>query len=111
MNKGTIVASDSPENLSRRLEGTNQLHLKIKGGKSQIEKAAGSVQKLINISCSDADETGISDLYLEAQTGADIREEVFYAMSGSSLPILQMRPIDMSLEDIFLNLTTMEKES
>lgn len=111
MNKGNIVASDSPENLSRRLEGTNQLHLKIKGEKSLIEKAIESVENLTNISCGDADESGISDLYLEAQNGADIREEVFYSMSRNSLPILQMRPIDMSLEDIFLNLTTMEKEA
>jgi len=111
MNKGIIVASDSPENLSRRLEGTNQLHLKIKGEKSLIEKAVGSVENLTNVSCGDADESGISDLYLEAQAGADIRENVFYSMSRNSLPILQMRPIDMSLEDIFLNLTTMEKEA
>jgi ABC-2 type transport system ATP-binding protein len=111
MNKGIIVASDSPENLSRRLEGTNQIHLKIKGDKAAIEDAIKSVESLTKISCSDADETGISDLYLEAQSGADIRENVFYAMSRNSLPILQMRPIDMSLEDIFLNLTTLEKES
>ena len=111
MNKGVIVASDSPENLSKRLEGTNQIHLKIKGDKDSINKAIESVDLLTNVSCSDADEIGISDLYLEAQSGADIREDVFFAMSRNSLPILQMRPMDMSLEDIFLNLTTMEKES
>jgi ABC-2 type transport system ATP-binding protein len=38
----------------------------------------------------------------------DIRRDVFYALSAAKIPILMMRSLDMSLEEIFLNLTTNE---
>jgi len=110
MSNGSIIASDSPDNLSRKFEGINQIHMKIKGLKAAIIKAVESVEALTDIQCSETDVPGICNLYLEAQSGTDIREEVFYAMSRNSLPIFQMRPMDISLEDIFLNLTTQEKE-
>lgn len=111
MNKGEIVASDSPGNLSKRLEGANQIHLKIRGDRKSVTGALEGMESLTKINCGESDSAGICDLYLEAGSSGDIRDEVFFAMCRNSLPILQMRPMDMSLEDIFLNLTTMEKES
>lgn len=111
MNKGEIVASDTPENLSTRLEGKNQLHLKIKGVQAPVINSLKNLENLSSINCGDSAEKGVLDLYLESSNGADIRESVFNIMSKNSFPILQMRPIDMSLEDIFLNLTTLESEA
>ena len=46
-----------------------------------------------------------------AEDGTDIRENLFRALASSNLPILQMGPMDLSLEEIFLNLTTDEEQS
>lgn len=111
MNKGKIVAIDSPKNLSKKMDGKNQLYLKVKGSKDQIVSALNSMDVLGNITYKTTEEDGVWDLYMESLNDTDIREDVFFTMSRNALPILQMRPKDMSLEDIFLNLTTSEREA
>lgn len=112
MNKGKIVASDTPQELAGKLEGTSQLHLKVWGEEKEIRNAAESLKDLIGVECSvSRDDPAICDLYLKAESHKDIRVEVFFAMSERKLPILLMRPLDISLEDIFLNLTTTEEEN
>jgi ABC-2 type transport system ATP-binding protein len=46
------------------------------------------------------------ELAIEAEKGQDIRRDIFLAMSGAKLPILQMRAQNMTLEEIFLHLTS-----
>ncbi len=108
INKGEIVASDTPENLAQNLAGMHKLHLRVKGEEEQIRKALASVTVLKDIVLEPSRESGAMNVVVEAGTDSDIREEVFYALAGEKCPILQMRPMDMSLEEIFLNLTTQE---
>jgi ABC-2 type transport system ATP-binding protein len=111
INQGIIVASDTPENLSKRLLGANRLSLRVRGEKETIQKAVGSVGGIesaeINPSREEAD---TCDVILVAEKENDIRSDVFFALSKAECPILIMRPMDLTLEDIFLHLTTSEKE-
>ncbi len=110
INKGNIVASDTPENLSKRLTGTNKVYLRIKGEEGAVRSALAPLapeDKLIISPCKDEEAL---DVTVEAEGDEDIREKVFFALSGKNLPLLQMRPMEMSLEDIFLNLTTVEEK-
>nr|WP_319777126.1 ABC transporter ATP-binding protein [uncultured Sphaerochaeta sp.] len=110
INKGNIVASDTPENLSKRLTGTNKVYLRIKGEEGAVRSALAPLapeDKLIITPCKDEEAL---DVTVEAEGDEDIREKVFFALSGKHLPLLQMRPMEMSLEDIFLNLTTVEEK-
>lgn len=111
INQGIIVASDTPENLSKRLLGANRLSLRVRGDKETIQKAVGSVGGIesaeINPSREEAD---TCDVIIVAEKDNDIRSDVFFALSKAECPILIMRPMDLTLEDIFLHLTTSEKE-
>ena len=109
IDKGRIVASDTPENLSRRLSGATRLQMLIKGGADDVKVALSRIEHLKDLSTAKAAENGISEAVIEAEDNHDIREAAFRALSNADLPILQMRPIDLSLEDIFLNLTTREE--
>ena len=109
MNQGSIVASDSPENLSRRLMGTGRIMLRLSGEKARALSVLEKLEGLNSLSCSGSSEEGSIDLLLEAGQETDIREKIFFACAENRLPILMMRPMDMSLEDIFLHLTTDEK--
>ncbi|MBN2625724.1 MAG: ABC transporter ATP-binding protein [Spirochaetales bacterium] len=111
INKGNIVASDTPENLSKRLTGSNKVYLRIKGEESAVRDALSSVAGAEHISVSPCQEEEALDVTVEAEGDEDIREKVFFALSGGKLPLLQMRPMEMSLEDIFLNLTTVEENA
>lgn len=109
IDKGKIAASDSPENLSRRLSGTSRIHLLIQGDKDDVEAAISSSANVESISFNDNYEDSVADVIVESKNNADIRVEIFRKLASADLPILQMRPMDLSLEDIFLNLTTHEE--
>lgn len=111
INKGNIVASDTPENLAQNLAGMHKLHLQVKGEEAGIRRALETLEVLKNISMTPSSEEGVMSVVVEAGMDTDIRETVFYTLAESKCPILQMRPMDMSLEEIFLNLTTVETGS
>jgi ABC-2 type transport system ATP-binding protein len=111
IDKGNIVASDTPENLSKRLTGSNKVYLRIRGEESAVREALSKVAGAEHISVSPCQEEDALDVTVEAEGDEDIREKVFFALSGGKLPLLQMRPMEMSLEDIFLNLTTVEENA
>ena len=108
ISKGDIVASDTPENLAKNMAGMHKLHLRVKGTESSIRGALDTLGFLQDIRMDTSREEGVMDVTVEAGKDTDIREDVFYALAGQKCPILQMRPMDMTLEEIFLNLTTVE---
>ena len=111
INKGEIVASDTAENLAQNLAGMHQLHMRIRGAEQAVRTALQEIPALKEITITASGESGACNVVVEAGQEEDIREEVFYALSRNKCPILQMRPMDMSLEEIFLNLTTEEGEN
>ena len=109
IDKGSIVASDTPENLSRRVSGAARLQLLVRGGADEVRSALEGITDLESLSVDAGTEIDAAEAVAEAAEGSDIREDVFRALAAADLPILQMRPMDLSLEDIFLNLTTREE--
>ena len=109
IDKGSIVASDTPENLSRRVSGAARLQLLVRGGADEVRSALKGITDLESLSVDAGTEIDAAEAVAEAAEGSDIREDVFRALAAADLPILQMRPMDLSLEDIFLNLTTREE--
>ncbi len=110
ISKGDIVASDTPENLAKNMAGMHKLHLRVKGQESNIRGALEGLGFLKDIILAPSREEGVLKVVVEAGRDADIREDVFFALAAQRCPILQMRPMDISLEEIFLNLTTVEGE-
>jgi ABC-2 type transport system ATP-binding protein len=74
-----------------------------------VSKALGKVSSIKNIEFKESHETGACELIAEAMPDTDIRRDVFKALASANIPILMMRSQDMSLEEIFLNLTTTEE--
>jgi ABC-2 type transport system ATP-binding protein len=109
IHKGVIVASDTPDNLSKRLTGTNKVSLRVKGEETAVRSALSSLVSEKNLTIVASSEPGAVEVTMEAEGDEDIREKSFFALSENKLPLLQMRPMEMSLEDIFLNLTTVEE--
>jgi len=110
LNRGKIVASDTTDNLSKRLLGANLLSLRVDGQEEAVKKSLSSISGIIKIECHPSQEPGVTEVLVEAEKNADIRRDIFKVLSAGNLPILLMRPQDLTLEDIFLQLTTNEKE-
>ncbi len=110
INKGKIVASDTPSNLSKGMVGENKLTLRVEGTEAKALAALRAVSHVLKAESAGSREPGTVDVVLEAKREHDIRKPVFQALAKADLPILSMRAMDVTLEDIFLNLTTDEKE-
>jgi ABC-2 type transport system ATP-binding protein len=110
INKGKIVASDTPENLSRGLSGDNRLSLRVEGADTEALAVARAVPHVVKAESLGRREAGTVDLMLEAKRDQDVRRDVFSAFARANMPILMMKSMDLTLEEIFLNLITEERE-
>jgi gliding motility-associated transport system ATP-binding protein len=110
INKGKIVASDTPENLSRGLVGDNRLTLRLAAPERDALALLRRLDNVITVVSLGSREPETVDVVVEAKREADVRRPVFNAMAKAGYPILLMKTMDLTLEDIFLNLITEEKE-
>ncbi len=105
INKGKLIVSDSPENLSKHMEGANKVHLIVKGTKDKVIKALNKIDGIVKVDYQDTSEEDLIELKIQSKEALDIREELFYAMVEAGCPIYGLERKVMSLEDIFLELT------
>ncbi len=110
INKGKIVASDTPENLSRGLVGDNRLTLRIAASERDVLAAIRGVPDVVVVNAIGSREPDTVDVVVEARKEKDIRRPLFSVLAKAGYPILMMKTMDLTLEDIFLNLITEEKE-
>lgn len=108
IDKGKLVLSDKPENLSARLGVTGLMKLTVKGDSETIISALNKIELITNIEEQPVTTEGIVNLNLFHEENDDIREAVFYAMCEAKTPILEMQTVRMSLEEIFLKVTNQD---
>ena len=107
---GKLVASDSPENLSRLMSGTNSLELTVKGEQQEIRNALALVENMEDIIYHESMVDGACDFSVKIRGEQDMRENIFFALAEAKCPILKMQPSNMSLEEVFLKLTDSSQE-
>lgn len=105
ISKGKLVASDSTENLTAKMQSGMELTLEVKGAQEDVRRVAENISGVHNIGIEEGEEAEICKLVLEAEKDEDIREQVFYAFAEAELPIFGMHTGGKTLEDIFLALT------
>lgn len=99
---GRLVASDTPENLEKKLAGGKSLELLAKGSLAQVSEALGALEGGAEWT---AKETGDGCTLVTMELKRDNREEIFFAFAERRLPLLSMNLVKASLEDVFLELT------
>jgi ABC-2 type transport system ATP-binding protein len=109
INRGIIVADDTPENLAKRILGGSHILLRLDGSQDAVSAALRKIPSVLKVEFRESQEPGTCEVVAEAAQETDIRRDIFRVLSGASIPILMMRSLDMSLEEIFLNLTTKEE--
>ena len=102
---GKLVASDTPDNLSKLAAGANNINLLAKGEKDNIRQHLLEIPGVKEITIDK--KTGVEgwNITVSTEENRDIREEIFYKMAENHCPILEMQSRKISLEEIFLELT------
>ena len=108
INKGQIMASDTAERLSSKLTHGHVMSVRIKGEEELIIDALEKFPVIKTIRPAGSHEAGTIDFELSGDENVDIRESIFSCMSKNNFPILQMKSMDLSLEEIFLQITSGE---
>ena len=100
INKGRIVVEDTPERLQARLAGAQRVAVRVGGDADGLESTVSGLPGVARVFT-------VSDGNLEFETvpGEDARPVVARAVVGAGFDLLEMRPIGLSLEEIFLQLT------
>lgn len=105
IDKGRLVANDTTENLSHSLSADHKLLVQIEGPEKEVQQLLKAIPDMVEVHLNRTFD-GISEFELNAKDGADVRREVFKRMAARSYPILLMRSSELTLEEIFLKLTT-----
>ena len=100
INQGNIVAEDTPENLQSRLVGSQRVILRVRGDSDGLDAAVKKVKGTRSIESKDTD-----TIEFEFSSGQDVRPQVAKAVIQAGYELIEMRPVGMSLEEIFLELT------
>jgi ABC-2 type transport system ATP-binding protein len=106
INKGRVVAVDSPENLTRRLRGAETMYVLVDGGDAaQALRAVDGVTRV-----AEGDRHGSAVGYeVESARGQDLRRELARVVVSRGWGLLELRPLRVSLEEVFLQVTTEEE--
>ncbi len=108
INKGKLVADGDTERLTYKTSGNRKFIVRISGPKSEIIKLLRSLDSVTYVEALSSKEAGSFDYLVESLPDVDIRKMMFTALAKKSWPILGLRSMDMSLEDVFVQLITNE---
>ena len=106
IDKGKLVANDTAENLSHNLSADHKLTVQIEGPTKEVKSLLEQIPQMVEVHLNRTIDKTIGEYELNAQEGCDIRREVFKRMAARNYPILLMRSSELTLEEIFLKLTT-----
>ncbi len=105
INRGRIVAEDTPDNLAKTAVKSNKLELRIKGSKNDVLNGISQLPGIKFAEIVRIREEGAVDVNVETEEEADVREAIFNFCSENHYPILMMKTSEVNLEDIFLQIT------
>ncbi len=106
INKGRIVADDNADTLAKNLSADHKLVLHAEGSPEEIKKLLSSIPDMERVFVARQVEEKVNEYHLEAKEGADVRREVFKKLASRNYPILMLRSNELTLEEVFLKLTT-----
>ena len=108
ISKGKLVASDTPENLERNLGDSDLIEIETKASPDEVRRILETVDGIRSISTKHL-ENGITWAQVQEKKNTDIREKVFQAFAQKHQPLLKLNPLQVSLEDVFMELTQSDR--
>ncbi|MBQ9484476.1 MAG: ATP-binding cassette domain-containing protein [Ruminiclostridium sp.] len=106
INKGSIVANGNADTLARNLSADHKLIMHIEGGSEEIKKLLTPIENVERVFVGRQIDEKVWEYHIEAKEGADVRRDIFRKLAARNYPILLMKSNELSLEEVFLKLTT-----
>jgi ABC-2 type transport system ATP-binding protein len=110
ISKGKIAAVDTPENLTRQLQGTDRIYLEVKGPESIVKTKIKEIEGVLEVDSHKLDGDEAYSFSVETELKKDVRSKIARKVVENGYDLLELRTLSMSLEEVFLQLTTQEEE-
>src|SRR4051812_15611194 len=107
INKGRVVAVDTPDNLTARLRGAETLFVQVDAAGADVPAALSVLPGVLRVTPADM-RTGSGAFEVESERGRDIRRDLSREIVTRGWGLLELRPMRVSLEEVFLQVTTEE---
>lgn len=104
INKGKIVAIDTPENLEKKVESNNTTYVTVEDTENKMETIKEKIPEIKDIKLIKENEDGTKQYVLESEKDVDLRKIVFNEFAKENITIFEMKKADTTLEDAFMKL-------
>lgn len=104
INKGKIVAIDTPENLENKVSKNNSIYVTIEDTENKINEVKEKIEEIKEIKLIKENEDGTKQYVLESKDDVDLRKIIFTEFAKENITIFEMKKADATLEDAFMNL-------
>ncbi len=109
INRGRIVAVDSQEQLSSHVRKSEKIALRLRRGGAETPQKLNAIEGVLRVTPQSVSGDSESSYLVESNLGEDIREQLSKTVVESGWGLLEMKPLVLSLEEVFLQLTTEEQ--
>ncbi len=104
INKGKIVAIDTPENLENKVTNNNNIYVTVEDPENKIETIKQRIKEIEKIKLIKDNEDGTKQYSIEAKEEKDLRKTIFAEFAKENITIFEMKKADTTLEDAFMKL-------
>ena len=106
INNGKLVADGATDTLARDLSAEHRLIVRIEGPENEIVQALKGLDHVVDVFSLGEKEPGVFEISVEGEPGCDLRKNLFMLMTRRGWPLLASRTTDLTLEEVFLQLTS-----
>lgn len=104
INKGEIVAIDTPENLEKKVEKDNSIYVTVEDTENKMESIKEKIEGVKNIKLLEENEDNTKKYMITANDDIDLRKSIFEILAKEGITIFEMKKVDATLEDAFMQL-------
>jgi len=104
INQGEIIAVDTPENLNTRIQGVGRTRVRIDGAPDKVVQQLSDIPGVLNVKREETHSDKSIFYTVESKKDADIARDITSVVFKNSWGLLEIKPVKMSLEEIFLTI-------
>lgn len=104
INKGKIVAIDTPENLEKKVSDNNKIYVTIEDTENKINNIKEKISEIKELKLIKENEDGTKQYIIESNSDVDLRKIIFTEFAKQNITIFEMKKPDTTLEDAFMKL-------
>ena len=110
INKGQIVAIDTPENLENKVVKNNSIYVTVEDLENKMEKIKDTLTDVQELKLISENEDKTKKYMITSAEGVDLRKNIFDTFAKEGITIFEMKKADATLEDAFMELIKAEDD-